>query len=1620
MKKPGFILFLLLLNAMCAFSQNYNWITPNQIYLKMYLADEGMYRINKSDFVTAGINADVIDPRTVKVYYKGTQAPIFFYGEQDGIFNDTDYFDFYGHRNYGGLTNTYNSDNQVFYVTDEYNNLYSDTSAYWIGWGGAFGTRFTNSNYNSSIPYPLNYFYKKNHFERDLLYSYGENINDQDYRYFSNEKFQGEGWFWMTMQFQNTISQNFTSPVLSSSAPCKLKIFAYPVTQSPTVTYEHRLVTRVNNIIIDTLFSNHFNRIDTTVYFPSSMLLPSGSNSSSVKYVPHATFVNEGAYLNFDMYEISYPRGFDFDSNKVSFNTESTDTVSKIFKLKGFVSVNEINIYDVKNGYRITNYSLSSDTLVFTGKGNGQFEVINKPIIKKPFRIKQKQVPDLLSGSNGVDYLVVYNKLFVTQAEQLRAYRNTHDNFRSVKAEIEDIYDIFNYGIENPVAVRNFVKYVFDIWQAPKVKYICLFGRASLDPKKNVTTSVYFQNFIPAYGNPPSDGYFSNLIPGTFTYCPQISIGRLPAYTTQEAQDLVNKIIAYENQPLDKWVKNFSFFTGGYDRNTQLQFMNQSNSYISSFIDPPPLSGYASKVFINDTNGLLTFNYSDSIKNSLNRGTFFANYIGHSSNGYWDYTFTDPNVLSNGTKLPIIYSGTCFTGKNSEASYRGYGEEFVLYPNKGAIGFVGTTGWSFWPGGGNTLNGYFLAGLSVDSIRRMGDILRFAETAMYPDSSSFVQRNTINSYNLIGDPALKLKLPTIPEFDIQNSDYQLSNAYPSLKENITLSIFPKNLGTKADSCKIRLQILKNNLSHSIKDTVVYNWKFIDTIKYYFILDSVGSYSAKINLDIDNWVPLENKSNNIVTIPLSIRDVAYTPLKPIDNSVIKTDTVEFVGINPNIDVSKNSVKLLLQLDTTKLFNSPMNQVYFNNNMLGAATKFRLRIPILDSNIVYYWRLNVIKNNIDTLGWSEIKRFVYNAGITNFENKHNITQTDSIILVYKNKAKQFNDFETSNLNFDNTGAKISSFTGNIIASCWGGAAWEPSYMAVNNYYKYFILDNYDWNGLYMFKVNKVNAIVVDQRHIFMTTSSSSDSVYNFLNTIDSSYILMAVKLIPYPYPPFFPLNSNARNKLTQLGSLYADTLNFANWDRWSFISYKGLPSPVTDEKYNRTDWVPQTCSMTPTFNYLSGSISNNFGPAKTWKNFSWGQTLFPGTTIKFDVIGIDRNNNENILFSNLVTNNFVDLQSINAYQYPNLKLIAKLNIDTLTGTKSPVFQNLKFNYIPPAEIAMDYNTFIKSDSLLNSGDSLGISMTYYNVGYFDNFGVIRNIFVNNNTGQKIILKSDTITTTLKIDSLQIVKTQVKLSNIQSIRKYNNYILLNYEIQPLGQQNDYYYYNNIVTTNVVVKSNPQIVNLEIFSDGVKLSGGEYVRSKPNLEIKYTDKNLPNISNFDTTSFKIFINSTYFPYSLQSNGGITIECSKDNSRGNVKLKLNPAFQNGENSLKFLSKKSDGNGYDTLKYSVMVTNDLTVKDFYNYPNPMKNQTVFYFNLGGNSTSFGYKIKIFTVSGRLIKTLNGIANLGFNNIQWEGKDNDGDYIANGVYFYKMNIDGDASMTTSVQKLVILK
>jgi hypothetical protein len=1614
------LLLFLIFRPEISLSQNFSWITPGKTYLKLYTVSEGLTRIGRPDFTNAGINTSTVDPRTIKLYNKGAQVPVYFSGESDGVFNDGDYFDFYALRNSGGLTKTYDQTNSVVYTTDEYFNQYSDSNIYWVEWSGPNGLRFSNSSFSVTAPFPQNFHFDKLHKEKDNIYSQGENNNINDLRFLNTEKFSGEGWYWTVLSNSQELSDTFSLPGLHNFPEnADLRIFAYPLNRS-TLADDHNLEIRVNGNIIKTITSNEFNKIDTVISFSSSLLSATSANNVTIKYIPVAGF---DGYMLIDLFEITFPSSFKLINNKLTAGINSTDTTSKQFKVSGYNSLNSVNIYDVRNNIRISNFTSNADTLIFTAKSNSKISIVNDTVRLKPARIKQKSVPDLVSASNGADYLLIYHSLFNSQAEQLRSYRQTASNFRSVKADIEDIYDVFNYGIEDPLAVRYFVKHAHETWQLPKIKYVCLFGRGSLDPKKNSVNTVYDKNLVPVYGNPNSEGYFVNFNLGTFHYYYQIGLGRIPAYTVTEAQTMVDKIIAYESQTPEIWSKTFSFITGGSTINEQQAYQQRSNFEINQYVTNFPINGTGSKIYRSDNPGNTTFNYADSIKNSINRGTIFVNFKGHAGNHDWEVGMADPDVLSNGNKLPLVLSLTCFTGEFAKAEFRGFGEKFMYLSGKGSIGFVSTTGWSYATHG-NDFGTFILQSIKNDSNRRLGDLIKVPSNFMSGDSLNPAVRHTINCYHLLGDPAAKLNLPRAPEFAITNEDYKLSAESILPNEPVSLRITPKNYGLNADTCLIRYQLKKNNSAYLTKDTLYRNFKFLDTLFHSFRLDSPGVYSMTVTLDANNRFPNEDESNNSITFNVPFKEYLYLPLSPANNSVVFKDSVEFTGLNPVVNLSTNSVKVILQSDTSKKFNSPVLQTFVNSSLSGVDTKFRSYLPVRNAKTIYYWRTNSIINN-DSAGWTGIRSFVYTGNplsLTKEPVKNRLVSANIYVDLYKFDRSQFPESDFHNTNFNNPeGIKLNERTENLYVKSYGNNAEEASFFNVGN--KSIYIDGGRNAGLNMLKVKRLNGSILEFKNVRMTSAASSDSVVTFLNTFDSTYFLM---LLNASYAPGGTmLSPSARAKIREFGSVYCDSIGLlAYFHTWSFIGYHGAPNSQVSEMFDPccsgginctacNHWTPSTSSMDVTFRSTSGTVSNIIGPAKQWTDFQWGQHVPANSTLLFDVFGISETGNQHMIFQNLQTNEHVDLSKIDTREYPYLNIIAKLNIDTMSGTGSPVLKSLRAGYSPANELVLDrYSVNISSAQKDNSITS--ISFDYHNSGFAFIYGTIVNIYNGNPSDSNLIL-TDTVSALLKIDSTR------SYSHSFTTPSFRDSARIFVSIKPRDLSPEFYTYNNSadikLSSSIAAASN----DLEVLSDGKQIISGDYVSKNPELKITLKKENAVFLMS-DTTQLSIRLNNKYVPYYENSSLNPklrALENDGQNSGEKISLQFSPQLETGRNSLAVMYRNEAGS-MDTISYDINVSGESLVSELYNYPNPMKDRTDFIFNLSGQFSGYKFKIKIFTVGGRLIREFEYNASPGANSVPWDGRDNDGDFVANGTYFYKLIFDDDLNSDAIVQKLVVLR
>jgi hypothetical protein len=144
----------------------------------------------------------------------------------------------------------------------------------------------------------------------------------------------------------------------------------------------------------------------------------------------------------------------------------------------------------------------------------------------------------------------------------------------------------------------------------------------------------------------------------------------------------------------------------------------------------------------------------------------------------------------------------------------------------------------------------------------------------------------------------------------------------------------------------------------------------------------------------------------------------------------------------------------------------------------------------------------------------------------------------------------------------------------------------------------------------------------------------------------------------------------------------------------------------------------------------------------------------------------------------------------------------------------------------------------------------------------------------------------------------------------------------------------------------------------------------------------------------------------------------------GKVKYQLHD-LADGTHSMNFKVWDVYNNSSEArTEFVVASSAALALDHVLNYPNPFTTHTTFMFEHNHPFSRLNVQIQIFTVSGRLIKTIQrDIDTEGYRSdeIDWNGLDDFGDKIGRGVYLYKIRVKAsDNTYAEKFEKLVILR
>ena len=233
-------------------------------------------------------------------------------------------------------------------------------------------------------------------------------------------------------------------------------------------------------------------------------------------------------------------------NNRTEFQVQSTEADLHIWDITAINDVVEMTISgSVSNGFK---FLAETDSLK-------EFVIFTESGIKAPTKVGSVQNQDL-HGLGNVEYLVITHPSFRVYAEQLADMHEEIDGFSTAVVDVDDIYNEFSGGSQDISAIKEFVRMLYFRSQGSgkELKYLLLFGDGSYDYLNRISGN---SNFVPCHQTMESLIPTASVVSDDFyglldidegdspVDLIDIGIGRLPARTKSEAEQMVNKIKYY-------------------------------------------------------------------------------------------------------------------------------------------------------------------------------------------------------------------------------------------------------------------------------------------------------------------------------------------------------------------------------------------------------------------------------------------------------------------------------------------------------------------------------------------------------------------------------------------------------------------------------------------------------------------------------------------------------------------------------------------------------------------------------------------------------------------------------------------------------------------------------------------------------------------------------------------------------------------------------------------------------------------------------------------------------------------------------------------------------------------
>ena len=605
---------------------------------KLSIKQEGWYRVSASELGTAGFDTRT-DPRLLQMVVDGQQQAINVAGEQDGRFDPSDAVEFYG------------------IGTDS---AYSGSRTYWLTAGSQPGLRIEKIKGKGSRAATASFPYTVERREHNIYFAGLRNGDAEN--------------FFGAVVAREAVDQSINVQHLDpAGSGAELEVSLQGASE-----LSHRVRIELNGVQVGAMgFEGQ--AAGTTKIPIGQSTLKEGQNVVRLTALGGETDVSLVSYVR-----ITYPHTYTADDDVLRFSLSGKRQVT----IDGFSSpaIRVIDVTDTATVREVATQVQSQNgrysVTVSAPKGGGERMLLAfaEGRSRGPEEITLNRPSNLREPGQGADLVIITHRDFLDTVGSLKEARE-RQGFSVAVVDVEDIYDEFSFGQKTPQAVKAFLFHTKSSWQTPP-RFALLVGDASMDPKGYL--GFEDSDFLPTklidtrLMETSSDDWFADF-DGDGSV--EMSIGRLPVRTPQEASDMIAKILGYDrSEAVDRIMlvsdssEDFSFdtITGGVrsvvPQNILVREINRS------LLD----SSTAEGEFIA----------------GLDQGQKIVNYVGHGSIDQWRGRFltsASAGNLTNSRHLPLFVMMTCLNGYFQDASLESLAES-LMKSDGGAVAVWASSG----------------------------------------------------------------------------------------------------------------------------------------------------------------------------------------------------------------------------------------------------------------------------------------------------------------------------------------------------------------------------------------------------------------------------------------------------------------------------------------------------------------------------------------------------------------------------------------------------------------------------------------------------------------------------------------------------------------------------------------------------------------------------------------------------------------------------------------------------------------------------------------------------------------------------------------------------------------